>query len=112
MVGGDVSPIAAMPWGDRREVDRDDVSYSTWMTGMAQPETVHILNISACGLMALSDAAVTIGQQVWFDLPTLAEPVEARIIWAPGGRIGAQFLKPIGLASYLLLLAELVKQAR
>ena len=98
------------PISDQRGADRDEVSYRTQMTG-AQTATVHVVNISSTGLMARTEAPVEIGARVSFRLPAI-RTIDAEVVWALGGRIGARFLQPVGRADYLLLLAELLKRAR
>jgi len=100
----------ARPISDQRGTDRDEVSYRTQMTG-AQTAAVHVVNISANGLMARTEAQVEIGACVSFRLPAI-RTIDAEVVWALGGRIGVRFLQPVGRADYSLLLAELLRRTR
>jgi hypothetical protein len=93
--------------GDRRIADRDDVFHRTTVR---MPHgafaSADIVNISLTGLMARTAATIEAGAVVGIALPLLGERA-ARIVWALGGRIGAEFVEPIAPAHYGPLLAGL-----
>jgi hypothetical protein len=92
---------------DRRIADRDDVFHRT---ALRMPHgafvSVDIVNISLTGLMARTITTIEPGMAVGIALPLLGERA-VRIVWALGGRIGAEFVEPIKPAHYAPLLAGL-----
>lgn len=97
---------------DRREAPREEVFYRTRgvrVGGASLP--LQVVNISASGLMARTDACFTVGESLRIRLPVVGE-MSAQVRWSLGGRIGCQFDRMIGLASYLELLGTLAKTVR
>jgi hypothetical protein len=102
-----MSGLAALR--DDRSVARDDVHYRARAFGPdAQPFPLLIVNISALGLMARSEAKLEAGDRLRIMLPVLGV-VAAEVRWALGGRLGCELDKAIDLADYYELLAALVK---
>lgn len=97
---------------DRRDSDREEVFYRTRATptGMASLP-VQIVNISANGFMARTEADLPVGHKLTVRLPVVGE-IEADVRWSLGGRIGCQFARIIPFAPYLELLGELAKGGR
>lgn len=95
---------------DRRQAPREEVYHRTRavsMSGTAVP--LHIVNISATGFMARTEAALAPGETLSLRLPIVGER-QAELRWALGGRIGCQFRQPIALAEYLQLLGALAER--
>lgn len=55
-----------------------------------------VLNISARGFMAASDAAFEVGTRVWLMLPG-RERANAVVKWTAGDKLGAEFSEPIAI---------------
>jgi hypothetical protein len=104
--------LAARVQPERRQSERDEVFYRTRATiaGLGS-FPAQVVNISANGFMARAETEVAIGQTLSIRLPVVGE-VKAEVRWSLGGRIGCQFARMIDLASYLELLATLMKEAR
>lgn len=102
-------PMAAL---DRRESPREEIYFRTRAT-MAGGAMVglQIVNISANGFMARTEAEFQPGDTLSLRLPVVGM-VAADVRWSLGGRIGCQFPRMIDLAPYLELLGELMKNAR
>jgi hypothetical protein len=97
---------------DRREAPREDVFYRTRaMSQERGPVVIHVVDISAGGCMARTEAEITPGERLRIRLPTVGE-VGAQVRWSLGGRIGCQFDRMIELAPYLQLLGALAKSGR
>ncbi|ODU21539.1 MAG: hypothetical protein ABS87_06685 [Sphingomonas sp. SCN 67-18] len=101
--------LGALAELDQRGAAREEVFYRTRCTtprfGVVQ---MQVVNISACGFMARTEADFAVGDIVQIRLPVVGS-VSAEIRWALGGRVGGQFDRMIDLAPYLSLLAELVR---
>lgn len=97
---------------DRRQSDREEVSYRTRAnaTGLGGI-SLQIVNISANGFMARTEAEMSIGQALSIRLPVLGE-VKAEVRWSLGGRVGCQFARMVDLADYLDLLGALATDER
>jgi hypothetical protein len=109
MVAG--TPHAALV-PDRREAPRDDIYYRTRaVIGGLGAVGLQIVNISAAGFMARTEASFSPGDVLNVRLPVIGT-VSAEVRWALGGRIGCQFKQMVPLAPYLEMLAQLVKDAR
>lgn len=109
MVAG-TSHAAHLP--DRREAPRDDIYYRTRaVIGGLGTVGLQIVNISAAGFMARTEAPFQPGDVLNVRLPVVGT-VSAEVRWALGGRIGCQFRQMIDVARYLEMLGELVKNAR
>ena len=92
---------------ERRRMEREEVFYRTMLTatgGATVP--VDLVNISRTGFMARTDAPLTEGTRARIRLPVTSE-MDARIVWALGGRVGAEFREPIEPLTYFKLLAAL-----
>jgi hypothetical protein len=105
-------PTSAVPLSDRRDAPRDDIYYRTRATiGGLGAVGLQIVNISAAGFMARTEAPFEPGDVLNLRLPVVGT-VTAEVRWALGGRVGCQFKQMIGLAPYLEMLGQLVKNAR
>jgi hypothetical protein len=102
--GAEVTP-------NRRESPREEVHHRTRLLigGAAVP--AQLVNISANGFMARTEAEIAPATTLNLRLPVIGER-EAEVRWALGGRIGCQFARPIDLAQYLDLLGALAKEVR
>ncbi len=103
------SKVMAQP--DRREAPREEVSYRTRASIGGSSVSLHVVNVSASGFMARTEAEPVAGDRLTVRLPVIGE-VGADVRWVLGGRIGCQFDRMIELAPYLELLGTLVKDAR
>lgn len=96
---------------DQRVAAREEVFFRTraFVAGSgAHP--VQIVNISATGFMARTEAVLDVGTAVTVRLPVVGER-KAEVRWALGGRIGCHFDRSIDFADYLQLLAALASSA-
>ncbi|NNM75324.1 PilZ domain-containing protein [Sphingomonas sp. ID1715] len=97
---------------DRREAPREEVYHRTrGMLPGGQTVPLQLVNISAGGFMARTEAEIEPETPLRIRLPLLGER-EAEVRWALAGRIGCQFVRPIDLAQYLELLGALAKEVR
>jgi hypothetical protein len=97
---------------DRREAPREEVFYRTRAVRPGGAGlSLHVVNISASGLMARTDEPFTIGEALRIRLPVIGE-VGAQVRWSLGGRIGCQFDRMVELVPYLELLGALAKDSR
>jgi hypothetical protein len=104
--------LAAQVQPERRQSERDEVFYRTRASAPGLGNfPVQVVNISANGLMARTEAEVQVGQSLTIRLPVMGT-VKAEVRWSLGGRIGCQFQRMIDLASYLDMLGTLMKEAR
>ncbi|MFD1612053.1 PilZ domain-containing protein [Sphingomonas tabacisoli] len=104
--------LAAQVQPDRRQSERDEVFYRTRATAAGRGSfAVQVVNISANGFMIRADIDVAIGDSIMIRLPVVGE-IRAEVRWSLGGRVGCQFVRMIGLAPYLELLAALLKETR
>jgi hypothetical protein len=104
--------LAARVQPDRRQSERDEVFYRTRATVAGLGSfSAQLVNISASGFMVRTETEIAIGQTLSIRLPVIGE-VKADVRWSLGGRVGCQFTRMIDLASYLELLAALMKEAR
>jgi len=53
-----------------------------------------LVNLSAEGFMARTDAVIAPGCRVWLTLPGLGQ-VDAEVVWARDGKLGGRFAEPI-----------------
>ena len=91
---------------DGRRVRREIVSFRTALDGPAGMRiTVLIVNISPLGFMSRSDAPLAPGDIVAIKLPAIGARA-ARIVWSIGGRVGGEFVEPIGADPYARMLAS------
>lgn len=94
---------------DDRLVTRDEVHYRARGIGPGgRPVSMLIVNMSAMGMMARTDAPLQIGDRVTLLLPVIGS-IDADIRWALGGRIGCELGRTIDLAEYYELLAIMLK---
>lgn len=97
---------------DRRDAPREEVYYRTRAQSAGLGATpIQIVNISANGFMARTEAPFGPGDSLSIRLPVIGE-IAAEVRWSLGGRIGCQFTRMIELAPYLELLGALVKETR
>lgn len=88
----------------QRRVPRDEVALPTRMIDSdGRSADVLLVNISPLGFMARENGATAKGAVVKLTLPRLGD-VEARIVWSLGGRVGAEFVKPIDAYAYAAML--------
>ena len=98
-----------MALNEGRSLVRDEVHYRARAIGPdGQPFSLLIVNISAMGLMARSEAPYAVDDRLKVSLPAVGNVV-AHIRWSLGGRIGCELEQPIPLAEYYDLLAILLK---
>ena len=53
-----------------------------------------LVNLSAEGFMARTDAAIAPGSRVWLTLPGFGR-INALVVWAKDGKLGGRFAEPI-----------------
>lgn len=94
---------------EKRESPRDEVDYrARAYGGDAQPVGLHVVNMSAQGLMARVAGDRPVGERLKVNLPVVGV-VTAEVRWSLGGRIGCELDRPIGMAEYYELLAVLLR---
>lgn len=94
---------------DERSEAREEVHYRTRANrANGLPVDLLVVNISACGLMARSDASFAVGDRLRVRLPAVGQ-VPAEVRWSLGGRIGCQLDQMIPLADYFQLLAAMAR---
>lgn len=94
---------------ERREAAREEVHHrARGTTPEGTTLALEIVNISASGFMARTDAPLREGETFLLTLPAVGEQ-RATIRWALGGRIGCEFARRIELVPYLELLGRLMK---
>lgn len=102
----------ATAWAGRAEdraLPRDEVHYRARAFGPdAKPVSLLIVNLSAMGLMARTDAPYTVGERLRVTLPVVGVVV-AEIRWTLGGRMGCELDQPIDPADYYEALAVMLK---
>lgn len=97
---------------EQRECEREEVYYRTRAAVAGRGSIpLQVVNISAKGFMARTEADLPVGQIIAIRLPVVGE-IKAEVRWALGGRIGCQFGRMIDLVPYLELLGTMVKDAR
>lgn len=103
--------VTALAWHavDDRALARDEVQYRVRGLGPdAKPVDLLIVNLSAMGLMARTNARYQVGERVRLMLPVVGTVV-AEIRWSLGGRMGFELDRTIDLAEYYALLAVMTK---
>lgn len=103
--------IGAQVQQDRRESPREEVYHRTRLVIGGNSIPVQLVNISASGFMARTEAEIAPGTALTLRLPVIGER-GAEVRWALAGRVGCQFARPIDLAQYLELLGALAKEVR
>ena len=87
---------------ERRRASRVPVQLEATMRELgASGVEARVLNISATGFMAASDARFEVGSRVWLMLPG-RDRANAVVKWIAGDKLGAEFAEPIsveGIAS-------------
>ena len=82
---------------DRRRAPRQPVDFDARVRELgATGVDARILNISASGFMAASEARFEVGSRVWLMLPG-RERANAVVKWIAGDKLGAEFAEPISL---------------
>jgi hypothetical protein len=95
---------------DRRGAPREEVYHRTRATlGTSESLSVQIVNVSATGFMARTEAEIDPGTAIEIRLPVVGTRA-AEVRWVLAGRIGCQFARPIDLADYLQLLGALATE--
>lgn len=80
---------------DRRRFSRLPVEIEARMRELgANGVDARVLNISARGFMAQTDARFEVGSRVWLMLPG-RDRANAVVKWTAGDKIGAEFAEPI-----------------
>lgn len=96
---------------ERRDAVRSEVFFRTRIGGEdGGSSPARIVDVSASGFMARTDAAFAPGDIVTMKLPVVGY-VQADVRWALGGRIGCRFTRTIALPKYLELLGALAGSA-
>jgi hypothetical protein len=91
-----------------RSVSRDEVHFrAKAIAPGGRPVSILVVNISAMGLMARTDALLETGDCLRVMLPKVGTVV-AEVRWALGGRIGCQLDQAIPLSDYYAVLAAMV----
>ena len=87
-----------------RRAQRDEVALPTRMHTQDQASCdVLLVNISPHGFMVREYGATPKGAIVRLALPRLGQ-VAAKVVWSLGGRVGAEFIKPIDSYAYAAML--------
>lgn len=93
--------------GNRRLAKRDEVFHRTTLRlADGTAATADIVNISYTGCMARTLLTIEPETHVTISLPLFGERA-ARVVWALGGRIGAEFADPIEPPYYSMLLPHM-----
>jgi hypothetical protein len=99
-------PIATRPQ-DKRRFQREEVCFRIEVAGPDQaPANALIVNISPLGCLLRCSQPMKSDAALHFTLPA-AGRVEARVVWAIGGRIGLEFDEEIDAKPYLAMLDQL-----
>ena len=86
---------------DRRRMPRVPVDLDVKMRELGESGVeARVLNISASGFMAESEAHFEVGTRIWLMLPG-RERANAVIKWTAGDRIGAEFSEPVSLGDLI-----------
>jgi hypothetical protein len=92
---------------DMRRFQREEVCFRIEIAGPAQaPANALIVNISPLGCLLRCSQPTQPDAELHFTLPT-AGRIQARVIWAIGGRIGLEFSEEIDATPYLAMLDQL-----
>ena len=93
------------PFADARGEHREDVQFRTRSAGTGGGRNaLLIVNVSPGGMMIRTDAIYAEGDALRVQLPVLGD-VEAKVVWALGGRIGCQLAERIPAHLYHAVLA-------
>lgn len=94
-----------------REAERYRVSVAVRLKSEGvRVVTVALGDISTAGLMARTDEPIPLGSTVSIDLPAVG-PVQARVRWTVGGRVGVRFAAPIDVDACRSAMARLAEAA-
>ena len=86
---------------ERRGAARFDVELEAHVRELGETGVdARILNISATGFMAESEARFEVGSRVWLILPG-RERANAVVKWIAGDKLGAEFAEPISVEGLL-----------
>ncbi len=89
---------------EQRRSPRDEVALPTRMfTQDQRGGDVLLVNISPHGFMCREYGNTPKGSIVRLALPRLGQ-VSAKVVWSLGGRVGAEFIKPIDSYAYTAML--------
>jgi hypothetical protein len=90
----------------QRRAPRDEVALPTRMfvKDNQRGGDVLLVNISPYGFMVREYGETPRGAIVRLALPRLGQ-VSARVVWSLGGRVGAEFIKPIDSYAYAAMLS-------
>ena len=98
-------------FAEQRRAPRDEVALPTRMyVKDHQGSDVLLVNISPLGFMVREYGETPKGAIVRLALPRLGQ-VPAKVVWSLGGRVGAEFIKPIDSYAYTAML-NAAKQKR
>ena len=101
-------PLATRPQ-EMRRAERHEVCFRCEIVGAGSGQVRGLMvDISPLGCMMRSSHPFTQDTLVSFVLPQYGK-CEARIVWAIGGRVGMEFIRPIDAAPFLAMLAHLVR---
>jgi hypothetical protein len=100
-------------YAEQSRAERDEVALPTRMFSKDQRGgDVLLVNISPFGFMAREHGETSKGTVVQIALPRLGQ-VAAKVVWSLGGRLGAEFTKPIDRYAYTAMLnAAKIKRQR
>ena len=91
-------------YAEQRRAPRDEVALPTRMfTQDQRGSDVLLVNISPLGFMVREYGETPKGTIVRIALPRLGQ-VSAKVMWSLGGRLGAEFIKPIDSYAYTAML--------
>ena len=91
-------------YAEQRRAQRDEVALPTRMfVKDHQGSDVLLVNISPYGFMVREYGETPKGAIVRLSLPRLGQ-VAAKVVWSLGGRVGAEFIKPIDHYAYMAML--------
>lgn len=92
---------------DMRRFHREEVCFRIEIAGPdLNPASALIVNISPLGCLLRCSQPLQPDAELYFSLP-LAGRIEARVVWAMGGRIGLEFREEIDAKPYLAMLEKL-----
>lgn len=110
MIHATISPDTSTD--TRRREPRVEVTTPVTMRELgSEAVDARLLNISAHGFMAETEADIAAGARVWLALPGLPR-VNALVKWTRGGRLGGEFAEPINVLDVFHAVGlELTRQA-
>lgn len=90
-------------YAEQRRAPRDEVALPTRMFTQDHASDVLLVNISPLGFMVREYGETPKGTIIRLALPRLGQ-ITARVMWSLGGRVGAEFIKPIDSYAYTAML--------